>query len=566
MIDFFGIDCRTIRAAQLDSDPATAGQPSAPRYTVLISAAELAATLGAAGEFPAWFTRAASVFVFDFDRSESANRLLQRLTGNSAAAVVHSTSPRVTVAAAPELCGPLSGLSATRAAVDGGRVLARCRDSRGFRSVIADGEGDVLFECLAGNTRVFISANGPSIDIDRTVDGNYFDVRTCFCGVAAAAIFLKHAFADVVFSAPEINACLIVDDPALKTRYGFLDFRHVLAAMNQHEFTTTIAFIPWNWRRTNRRTADMFLSNPERYSLVVHGCDHTSREFGTTSVPALNHKLKAARRRVTGHEQRTGIPVSPIMVFPQGVFSPESAHALKCNNFIAAVNTEVNPFGAAMPRTEVRELWSLAITKYSGFPIFTRRYIEHGLENFAFDAFLGKPCLLVAHHEVFKNHGRDLTAFVQALNQLPGGIRWRSLNNAIKRSWLTRSNGDGVRHVRMFANEMLLENRSSAAQRVVITKHESDPAAIKRVRCGQQEAAANLADGWLRFETEIPAGQSTTVAVEYVDALGESRAADSLKYRFKVFARRHLSEVRDDYVCRNELLNDCATRVLRLLK
>jgi hypothetical protein len=41
------------------------------------------------------------------------------------------------------------------------------------------------------------------------------------------------------------------------------------------------------------------------------------------------------------------------MVFPQGVFTPEALYVLKCNNFTAAVNTEVNPFGPAAPLVPV---------------------------------------------------------------------------------------------------------------------------------------------------------------------------------------------------------------------
>ena len=194
---------------------------------------------------------------------------------------------------------------------------------------------------------------------------------------------------------------------------------------------------------------------------------------------------------------------------------------------------EVNPFGDSMPRTEVRELWDLAITKYSGFPIFTRRYISHGLENFAFDAFLGKPCFLVAHHDVFKDNARELTIFVQSLNALHGGVYWRSLDDAIKRSYLTRENADGTIDVRMFANEMVLENRSASSGKTVITKREIDADAIKSVHCGQQEVEWSCTGGWLRFPVEIRPGQTAKIKVEYLDPFGESASSEGLKYRIK---------------------------------
>ncbi len=41
-------------------------------------------------------------------------------------------------------------------------------------------------------------------------------------------------------------ACLIIDDPLLIPRYGKLNFAKLLREMNEHNFFTEIAFIPWN--------------------------------------------------------------------------------------------------------------------------------------------------------------------------------------------------------------------------------------------------------------------------------------------------------------------------------
>ena len=59
---------------------------------------------------------------------------------------------------------------------------------------------------------------------------------------------------------------IIIDDPFLKASYGFLDFCKLLDLMDKHNFHTTIAFIPWNYRRTNKKTAKLFLDRPDRFS------------------------------------------------------------------------------------------------------------------------------------------------------------------------------------------------------------------------------------------------------------------------------------------------------------
>jgi hypothetical protein len=113
---------------------------------------------------------------------------------------------------------------------------------------------------------------------------------------------------------------------------------------------------------------------------------------------------------------------------------------------------------------------------------------------------------------------------------------------------------------------MVLENRSASFRKTVVTKREIDADAIKSVYCEQQEVEWNCIGGWLRFPVEIRPGQTAKIKVEYLDPFGESASSEGMKYRIKVFARRHLSEIRDDYVCRNDFLNHCAGRVMRLLK
>ena len=49
-------------------------------------------------------------------------------------------------------------------------------------------------------------------------------------------------------------ACLIIDDPLLRPQYGCLNYKKLLEAMKAHNFFTEIAFIPWNYKRSNAKT------------------------------------------------------------------------------------------------------------------------------------------------------------------------------------------------------------------------------------------------------------------------------------------------------------------------
>ena len=568
IIDFFGIPSET-RTPQAFAAEAVDGGSSS-RYAVMASAASLSAILqkDSAAAFPAGLRQAESIFVFDFDDSSESTRIVRSLTGVPEARVAVNSagrSMRVTKDM-PHMSGALSGITAQRSTADSGREFRDVHPAGGFRSVLSTTTGEVCFQSLVSDVPLFLSANPVSLDIDRPVDGRFFDVRRCFGGVIPALLFLKRAFPEAVGSNRQVGASLIVDDPALKRRYGFMHFDRVLAAMTKHAFCTTVAFIPWNWRRTNPRTADLFLSNTDRYALVLHGCDHTSSEFGTSSVSVLNHKTKAALHRARRHRERTGIRISPIMVFPQGVFTPEALYVLKCNNFTAAVNTEVNPFGPAAPHTRVRELWDVAIQQYSSFPVFTRRYMSHGLENFAFDMFLGKPCLLVGHHDVFKDEGHELMTFIDRLNSLAGGVKWGGLDAVIARSYSSRAGASGTQSVRMFANEMVLESGTEAPARFRVEKRELDQRAISTVTCDGRDVNWTWDSGFARFDVDMPPGRTAAIRVEHVDPLGESTSTEGARYRMAVRARRYLSEVRDDYICRSEFLNACTGKMRSLFR
>jgi hypothetical protein len=403
------------------------------------------------------------------------------------------------------------------------------------------------------------------VDLSST-SATFFDVKKLFCEAVPTAMYLKWAFRDSCWTGPETSGCLIVDDPVLKPRYGFLHFRETLDLMGKYNFTTTIAFIPWNWRRTNPRTVVAFQRRPDRFSLAVHGCDHTASEFATRSTAVLNRRIKAANQRMESLCQRTSLQFDRVMVFPQGAFSPETGFALKLNGFIAAVNTEVAPANNARNETTIADLWNVAIMKYGTFPIFTRRYLSHGIENFAFDALLGKPCLIAAHHDVFKGHGSDLVAFIARLNSLNWNLRWRSLGEAMSHSFKVRNEANGTVDIQMFAKSLVMENRSMEPQEAVLMKEEGNLDCVKAVVVNQTTIDFGHDGRNLQFRVKLYPREVKEARVVYSDNLDISPVTDGMGYSFKTCIRRYLSEFRDNYVSQSDFLRKSTGTIRRLLK
>jgi hypothetical protein len=335
--------------------------------------------------------------------------------------------------------------------------------------------------------------------------------------------------------------------------------------MDCYNFSTTIAFIPWNWRRYDPNTVSLFQSRPEKLSVVVHGCDHTAGEFAERSPSLLNGKIRTSILRMERFQQRSGIEADRVMVFPQGVFSPETGRALKFNGFVAAVNTEVAPSDPAANETKIADLWNVAIMRYGTFPIFTRRYADNGIENFAFDSLLGKPCLIAAHHEVFKDHARNLKDFIARLNSLRWNLVWRPLGDVVRRSVTVGRLDDGTSVVQVFAGDSVVTNTDLKVHTILLLKEECDPKRVQAVWVNEQAVEFSAEDGYLRVWLKVLPGEMTRVRIFYLKDLVESRKGGGAGAELKIAMRRYLSEFRDNYLSRSDFVYQSAKRVSRFI-
>ena len=288
---------------------------------------------------------------------------------------------------------------------------------------------------------VFVSSER-LIDIDAELTTFNFDIRDHFFSAVPFVSYIRWAFPCSSWHAPETSACLVIDDPLLKPTHGFVDFQELLSLMKRHKFSTNIAFIPWNWRRSAPEVVRLFRENPEHFSLSVHGCDHTRAEFGSSSQQRLYWKARQALERMDRHEAITGISHDPVMVFPQGIFSEAAMSALKRTNLIASVNNDIISADPHPRAITISDVWDIAVMCYT-FPLFTRRYPWEGIENFAFDALLGKPAIAVIHHDYCSDHCARLVNFIEQLNALPCAPTWRNLGEVVRRSCRQREDFAG---------------------------------------------------------------------------------------------------------------------------
>ena len=569
LLDSLGVSWRTIGAGELASTREWKANSSCGRICVLTSASCLAALLSPAVEsndLPAWMTAAESIYVYGFTEQDVSQRLLRLLTGNPAATVRTMAGHQALISVSgdfPEITGSMSGMRFGVRVPEKQTAFDLPARGESFRSIVSSNQGQIFVRAEHGGARLFLNSSAQIVDVAASCT-KYFDVRENFSDTVPAVMYAKWAFG--TGGVPEINASLIVDDPPLKPRYGFLKYEQIMRLMDEHNFATTIAFIPWNWRRTDSSTVQLFHDRPERLSLCVHGCDHTAKEFADRSAAVLNKRINVANQRMQLLGRRTDLRHDRVMLFPQGAFSASAARVLKLNGFVAAANTEVVPVHADENKTTVGDLLGVAIMKYSSFPLFTRRYVAHGVENFAFDGLLGKPCLIAAHHDDFAGDARILLDVISRLNALNWKLRWRSLGAAISRTFRMRTHRERDTCVEMYGTNLIYRNSVASSNGTTFIKQESDFDCVKEVTVNGRPIDHLQQDGHLKFQAAVPPNESAELRIVYSGGPNLPLSQDGVKYRAKAVLRRYLSEFRDNYLSQHELLQQGAVRIKEALR
>lgn len=565
LLDFFGVPWKIVEASKLEDV-----EGDAQEHVVFGLAQTLATALKQARRTDrATAPHAAAYYVFTSDDKDASERGLQSLFGNTSLLLHPASSGDLAISVSgqlPGVTGPMSGLEFSARLRSEDRVLAGVADEEpGASTVISAGGAPVFVRLHYGSTPVFVCSSSYMIDLDQAVKRSYYDVKDHFCSVVPLLMFVRLMFPDGAWQPQELGACLIIDDPLLKPRYGSCDFEILLDLMRQYGFTTNIAFIPWNWRRTSHADSDFFRNELAHFSISIHGCDHTGAEFGETSPMVLSNKARLAQSRMKNHEARTGLHHDPVMVFPQGVFSSACPQVLKGNGFLAAVNTETAPTDSQGIDTRIRDVWDVAIMRYGCFPIFTRRYAHHGLENFAFDLLLGKPCLIVAHHDFFKDDCVALIELIEKLGSLNCHLHWRSLGEVLRRACRRRLNGAGEEEVEMYGNELLMHNPSNQMVKVHIRKRENELNLIAEVRSDRKPIMWTAETDHFACEEEIEPHSERHLQVVYRERDPLEKMNRSLRFELSVAGRRILSEFRDDYLSRNRFLSKTTANVKNAL-
>lgn len=509
----------------------------------------------------------AGSLVHSFDQSPSSLRALEGFFNGAKIAAPKPSSEHLRYRVSdkhPDMCGALSGLSFVSAerAVDCG-ILFELRDGVAD-TVISIDEASLLTHVRQGSRELFVAASPEILDLQESTSTNV-DFRTCFSRVVPILIALRHLFRGSCWAPEAHYANIIIDDPPLWQRYGHLELRELAALVDRTGCACTIAMIPWNYRRSDRRAVGLVASRQSHLGVCVHGCNHTGAEFGCQDRKRLTEILLTARRRMDAHQQHTGLSYQPVMVFPQGVFSIEAMSCLRTGGYLAAANTEVaDCWGQG--HVTVGDLLHPAVLCYEGPPLFTRRRPEDGAVNFAVDSFLGKPCLVVLHHDFFKGGIKNLEELVLTFANFHPQLSWTNLENIVNGCALSRREADGRKTVRIFADRALIRVGERQGKHLTVVKRETGNYKISRVEIDDHSVDFSVENGLLKLNLEPRDVGTVSMRIVTAESPAVQVTEDSVGEKARVAMRRYLSEFRDNYPAKSETLLRCARSVARSLQ
>jgi len=345
------------------------------------------------------------------------------------------------------------------------------------------------------------------------LEGDHF-LQTSFMDVVPLMVFVRHTAGEEAWHNHHNYANLTIDDPALVRPAEYPNYwTDLLAHMEAHNYHTTVAFIPANYTNRQQDVVDLFRTRPDRYSLVFHGNNHDPCPEFTEQIPLTDQRadLEQAKQRMNELRAQTGLSYGRVMVFPCTLSGESTLPLLKELNYVATINNAFTP-----PGSTTSSAWDFnmypAMMDYRNYAVVLRNTFADS--PYPFDLFRDKPFFIYGHLSDFASPAA-MNSIADAVNSLPGGVEWRSLDYIMKRLFLEKVNDDGSATVQWYTNHLILKNETSTNRLYYLQKREDGVVPIQSVTVNGVPHAYTVAGGLLQLELSLGASRSAEVIITY---------------------------------------------------
>jgi hypothetical protein len=246
------------------------------------------------------------------------------------------------------------------------------------------------------------------------------------------------------------------------------------------------------------------------------------------------------------------------MVFPQGVFSKASLRILREEGFLAAVNSTSWPVDAHQNELTYRDVLGVAVLRFDDLPLFLREY-PGKIERLALDIVLGKQVILVEHHDFFKRGYETIERYAQVINALEPRIAWTDLEDLCTSAYLIRETDGFALRVHVFCPVTRIRNCRGQRRLFCVEKRVERDGLVKMVMWKGIERCFETHGCTIQCYLELDPGEEGDLVFKYIfDKEAENVVPPTVSDRMKVFVRRHLCELRDNYLSKSRFLNHLA--------
>jgi len=306
----------------------------------------------------------------------------------------------------------------------------------------------------------------PPISVER----NFNDVFNgeCFLEILVFLQFIRAISTDTVYENAPLRASFIIDDPNLHwSRYGFVDYRAIVAQAQKENYHVSFATIPLDTWFTHAPTADIFRKNSQQLSLLIHGNNHAKEELALNYSDQMRKALLIqAIKRIERLEKKANLRVCRVMVPPHGACSNKMLAELPKFGFESACIST-----GSLRAHNQNEPW----TKTLGFfpseiiescPVLPRWGLTGNVENtLLVAAYLGQPLILRGHHQDLKNGGEVFNEYAKFINGL-GNVIWSNMTDLSRLNYLWRMEGTKCR-VKPLGRSISLVRPSEATEVII---------------------------------------------------------------------------------------------------
>jgi hypothetical protein len=387
-------------------------------------------------------------------------------------------------------------------------------------------------------------------------DRDPYSVVDSFAGIAPVMMFVKYSAGERGWHAPHHYANFTIDDPWLREPYGALSYEGLLKEMEKHNFHTTIAFIPWNYDRSEAGVVALFRDHPERFSISIHGDNHEHREFeDLQSEERRAAALRQALARMEKFKLLTQIPYDPVFVFPHDIGSEDVFEKLKAYNYLATVNSTNVPSDRPAPLTPFFALRPVT-TAFAGFPSVTRypAGIDNPTEVIAISEFLENPLFFYSHHEFFAAGIDGFNRIADEVNRREPATIWSGLGEIASHLYLLKLRDDRDYDVLAFSNSLKLDNASVGDRVYHIEKPERADAAIEGVTLDGERIPFHVGYQGISLVITVPPGQHRKIVIRDANTI-DVTSVSTAKNSIRVYFLRMASDFRDILLSKSRMGN-----------